>query len=130
MSHIHGIIIVENITLGGAPTVHQPESTTAARFPNTVETMVAALEEAPDRDVLADRLQAMIAAGERVPQIARAAVEQLRYQGEIRHDIVDGQDGEDVCGCGDPVVRYEDEWFHVYNPRLTGTDDHDARPGR
>lgn len=45
-----------------------------------------------------------------------------------RFDIVANQEAQSHCGCGDPVVRYEGEWYHVYNPALTGNDDHDAHP--
>lgn len=43
-------------------------------------------------------------------------------------DIVANQEAQAICGCGDPVVLYEGYWHHVYNPALTGTDDHDAHP--
>lgn len=43
-------------------------------------------------------------------------------------DIVANQEAQSHCGCGDPVVLYEGEWYHVYNPALTGTGDHDAHP--
>lgn len=32
------------------------------------------------------------------------------------------------CGCGQPIALHDGEWLHVYNPELTGADDHEARP--
>lgn len=110
--------------------MHQTAPQPPARFPNAIEDMVGALIDADDRDVIAARLQERIDAGEQAKEIATAAVERLRYQGEIRFDIVADQDGQDFCGCGGPIVHFRGEWLHVYNPYLTGTDDHDARPGR
>ncbi|HEU0130800.1 MAG TPA: hypothetical protein VFQ85_07395 [Mycobacteriales bacterium] len=57
---------------------------------------------------------------------ADPAVADDRYDDDL--DIVANQQAQSHCGCGDPVVLYEGEWFHVYNPALTGTDDHDAHP--
>lgn len=49
---------------------------------------------------------------------------------ELDHlaEIVDGQGRVEWCGCGEPMTEYEGEWLHVYNPALTGADDHDASP--
>ncbi|WP_158578436.1 hypothetical protein [Spongiactinospora rosea] len=43
-------------------------------------------------------------------------------------DIVDGQGEVTWCGCGEPITEYYGEWLHVYNPALTGANDHDAEP--
>ncbi|MBB2914876.1 hypothetical protein FHS43_006188 [Streptosporangium becharense] len=43
-------------------------------------------------------------------------------------EIVAGQGRVDWCGCGEPITEYDGEWLHVYNPALTGADDHDAHP--
>ena len=29
-----------------------------------------------------------------------------------------------VCGCGYPATSYDGQPLHVFNDRLTGTDDH------
>lgn len=42
--------------------------------------------------------------------------------------IVEGQGPVTYCGCGEPITEYEGEWLHIYNPALTGADDHDAHP--
>lgn len=45
---------------------------------------------------------------------------------ELQRNVVEGQGPTSICGCGWPVTYYEDCWMHVFNPELTGTDDHDA----
>lgn len=45
-------------------------------------------------------------------------------------DVVAGQGDVADCGCGWPITEYDGEWLHIFNPALTGTDDHDARPSR
>ncbi|MFF5265125.1 hypothetical protein ACFY4C_40095 [Actinomadura viridis] len=124
-SFIHSIIIVQDIKIGG---VSMDSKDLTVKEMKEIEKMVGSLYDTAHRDATAERLQAMIGADENAGAIASAAVEELRYRGEVRYEVVDGLEGEDTCGCGDPIVRYNDEWFHVYNPALTGTDDHDARP--
>ena len=43
-------------------------------------------------------------------------------------DLIAGQGATADCGCGWPITDYDGEWLHVFNPELTGSDDHDARP--
>lgn len=59
-----------------------------------------------------------------------AAVNQARAgAGELRGGgFTDGAGPDAMCGCGEPITFYEGEWLHVINPRLRGSDDHDAEP--
>jgi hypothetical protein len=43
-------------------------------------------------------------------------------------DVVDGIQEQDVCQCGDLIALVGHTWFHIYNERLRGTDDHDPAP--
>jgi hypothetical protein len=43
-------------------------------------------------------------------------------------DFTDGAGPDDDCGCGERITWFGGEWLHIINPRLRGTDDHDARP--
>jgi hypothetical protein len=56
-----------------------------------------------------------------------APYEQAAYDRAMEDslDVTDGIEAHDTCGCGEPIALYEDSWFHVYNERLRGTDDHD-----
>jgi len=47
---------------------------------------------------------------------------------QLERTVVEGQGETTDCGCGWPITVHDDEWMHVYNPRLTGSDDHDPRP--
>jgi hypothetical protein len=44
------------------------------------------------------------------------------------HEVVAGQGETTDCGCGWPITVYDGEWMHVFNPALTGSDDHDPEP--
>src|SRR5690606_6416056 len=63
-------------------------------------------------------------------ELADEADRNGRIGGELAHlaDLVDGQGRVEVCTCGQPITEYEGRWLHVYNPELTGADDHEARP--
>ncbi len=41
-------------------------------------------------------------------------------------DIVEDQGPVSACGCGWPITEYGGELLHVFNERLTGSDDHEA----
>lgn len=43
-------------------------------------------------------------------------------------DVIDGIEQQETCSCGEPIVLYDGDWLHLYNPELTGADDHDASP--
>ena len=47
---------------------------------------------------------------------------------EVLTDLVVGQGDIWPCGCGWPVTELDGEYFHVFNDRLIGTDDHDPEP--
>lgn len=46
----------------------------------------------------------------------------------VEENLVVGQGATTDCGCGWPITQYDGVWLHVYNPELTGCDDHDAQP--
>lgn len=43
-------------------------------------------------------------------------------------DAADAREQQDTCRCGEPIVLYNGDWLHLYNPELTGANDHDASP--
>jgi len=44
-------------------------------------------------------------------------------------DFTDGAyDGEEFCGCGEPITYFEGEWMHIVSEELRGTGDHTAEP--
>ncbi|GAA4100912.1 hypothetical protein [Actinomadura miaoliensis] len=47
---------------------------------------------------------------------------------EHRYHIVDGQTALALCGCGEPILEWCGDWWHVHNPAVRGTDDHWAHP--
>lgn len=68
-------------------------------------------------------------------ELATAVIDLLDLEGdqpadELAHlaELVDGQGPVDWCGCGEPMTEYDGVLLHVYNPALTGADDHDASP--
>ena len=48
--------------------------------------------------------------------------------GSDRADVAGSIEQQGTCGCGEPIVLCDGEWLHLYNPELTGADDHDASP--
>jgi hypothetical protein len=44
-------------------------------------------------------------------------------------DFTDGAyDGEESCGCGEPIAWFEGEWMHILSEELRGSGDHTAEP--
>lgn len=67
----------------------------------------------------ADSLQAAWEAGRRAGQAGPV----------LGSELIDGAGPDATCGCGYGITYFEGAWLHVFNPELTGTDDHDAEPG-
>jgi len=42
--------------------------------------------------------------------------------------VTAGQTALAWCECGERIAEYHEDWFHVLNPELRGTDDHWAEP--
>jgi len=51
-----------------------------------------------------------------------------RAQDQVQEQVVEGQGETTDCGRGWPITVYDGQWLHVFNPALTGCDDHDAAP--
>lgn len=44
-------------------------------------------------------------------------------------DFTEGAyDGEEECGCGEPITWFEGGWMHIISEDLRGTGDHTAEP--
>jgi hypothetical protein len=48
--------------------------------------------------------------------------------GDHRYHIVAGQTAVAICGCGEKILQWRDDWYHVHNPEVRGTEDHWAQP--
>lgn len=65
----------------------------------------------------------------RLGQIVRDAHELGRNEPLTGADFTDGAwDGEEDCGCGEPITFFEGEWMHIVSEELRGTGDHVAEP--
>lgn len=48
--------------------------------------------------------------------------------GDHQYHIVADQTAVAVCGCGEKILEWQGDWYHVHNPLVRGTDDHWAEP--
>jgi hypothetical protein len=61
--------------------------------------------------------------------LVRMAYELGRRQPMTGADFTEGAyEGEESCGCGEPITFFEGGWMHIVSEKLRGTGDHYAEP--